>query len=317
MFIQHTPPVSPACVSCLYKKALDRYPTDAPREAVLDYYRRLGEALAHLSDCTCGPEMQECINDIYAATFGDHSAEEVARYAALKHHFNAWMLEFAASEGLADRIRAAADPLREALGYAMTGNYIDFGALGSVDEDKLRTLLRGASERVPADSPAYKRLVTRLREAKRLVYLTDNCGEVVLDKLLIEYLCAADPTLSVTVMVRGRPILNDATREDAQEVGLDRLPSVRLLDNGDGLAGTSLGRISPEALDALTSADLILSKGQGNYETLQGCGLPICYAFLCKCTLFATRFSVPLYTGMLCWEEDGGDERNEGNGRDA
>ncbi len=300
--IAHNPPVAPACVSCLFKKALEHYPEDASREAILDYHRRLGAYLADFPDRTCGPEIQERINAIHAAAFGDHSAEEIARYAVLKRHFNTLMMDFAASEALPARIRAAADPLREALGYAMTGNYIDFGALGSVDEDKLRELLCGASDRVPADSPAYEKLLSRLREAERLVYLTDNCGEVVMDKLLIEYLCEAYPTLSITVIVRGKPVLNDATREDALRIGLDKLPTVRLLDNGDGLAGTALARISPEARAALTAADLIIAKGQGNYETLQGCGLPICYAFLCKCALFASRFSVPLYTGMLCWE---------------
>ncbi len=312
----HTAAVSPVCVSCLLKKALDRYPADAPREVVLDYQRRLGDYLAHLPDITCGPEIQERINAIHAAVFGDHSAEEIARYAAIKHHFNALMLDFAAAEDLPARLRAASDPLREALGFAMTGNFIDFGAFDSVDESKLRDLLGDASDRVPADSPDYAALVERLAAARRLVYLTDNCGEAVMDKLLIEYLREAYPALAITVIVRGRPVLNDATMEDAVQIGLDRIPDIRVIGNGDGLAGTALSRISPEARDALTAADLILAKGQGNYETLQGCGLPICYAFLCKCALFASRFSVPLYSGMLCWE-DMGNGGNEASGENA
>ncbi len=261
--------------------------------------------LADLPDRTCGPEIQERINRLHADLFGDSSAEEIPHYAAVKSYFNTLMLDFAAAEELPARIRSAAEPLREALGYAMVGNYIDFGALGSVDEGKLRIMLADASERVPADSEAYAILLERLSTARELVYLTDNCGEVVMDKLLIEYLREAYPHLSITVLVRGKPILNDATREDAMEIGLDRIPGIRVMDNGDGLAGTALGRISPAARDALGAADLILAKGQGNFETLQGCGLPICYAFLCKCRLFADRFGVPMYTGMLCWESEG------------
>ncbi len=304
----HNSPVSPACVSCLYKKALDRYPADASRGDILAYHRLLGGALAHLPDCTSGPEMQERINELYASVFGDNAAAEVENYAALKRHFNRLMADFAETECLSARICAAADPLRLALGYAMTGNFIDFGAMSTVDETTLRTLLAEASDRVPADSPAYTRLVERLATTRRLVYLTDNCGEIVMDKLMIAYLRETYPAMDITVMVRGAPVLNDATMEDAAEVGLDRIPGIRVMGNGDGLAGTSLSRISADALAALESADLILAKGQGNYETLQGSGLPVCYAFLCKCTLFATRFSVPLYTGMLCWEngEDGG-----------
>ncbi len=305
----HTPPVSPACVSCLFKKAFDRCPSDAPREAVLLYHRRLGRLLAELPDRTCGPELQESINALHAEIFGDSSAEEIPHFAAIKSYFNTLMMDFAASENLRARIRGAGEPLREALAYSLIANYIDFGALGSVDEGKLRLLLRDAAERVPADSAAYTELSERLATARRLVFLTDNCGEVVMDRLLIEYLQEAYPALSITVVVRGRPILNDATLADAAEIGLDALPGIRVMDNGDGLAGTALGRISPEALAALTSADLILAKGQGNYETLQGSGLPICYAFLCKCRLFADRFGVPMYTGMLCWEDGGETEK--------
>ena len=90
--------------------------------------------------------------------------------------------------------------------------------------------------------------------------------------------------------------------EDARQVGLDRMDGITLLDNGDRLAGTDLTRISPEALTAITEADLVIAKGQGNYETLHGCGLNIYYDFLCKCQFFADRFGVPVYTGMLVSE---------------
>lgn len=298
----HTPTLAPACVSCLFEKAITRYPADAPREAVLTYQRRLGALLASLPDRTCGPEILESITNIHIEVFGDHSGEEIARYAVIKRHFNALMADFAAAEDLSARIRAASDPLREALGFSMTGNYIDFGALGSVDEDQLRALLADASDRVPADSAAYADLVSRLSTARRLTFLTDNCGEVVMDMLLIDYLREAYPDLDITVILRGAPVLNDATMEDAAQIGLDRMEGIRVMGNGDRLAGTALGRISPEAREAITSADIILAKGQGNYETMNGCGLPVCYAFLCKCAVFADRFGVPRYTGMLCWD---------------
>ena len=301
--LNHNPLLAPACVTCLFGKAIERYPAEATREEILTYQRRLGELLANLPDRTCGPAILEIITAIHAEVFGDHSDEETARYADIKRHFNALMADFAATEELPARIRAAADPLREALGYAMTGNYIDFGALGSVDEKKLSALLTDAAERVPADSEAYADLVSRLSAARRLVFLTDNCGEVVMDMLLIGYLREAYPELDITVILRGAPVLNDATMEDAAQIGLDRMEGIRVMGNGDGLAGTALGRISPEAREAITAADVILAKGQGNYETLNGCGLPICYAFLCKCSVFAERFGVSRYTGMLTWED--------------
>ena len=103
-------------------------------------------------------------------------------------------------------------------------------------------------------------------------------------------------------VVRDHPVLNDATMDDVHQVGLDQLDGIRVMGNGDRLAGTDIDRISPEAKEALLTADLILAKGQGNYETLQGCGLPVYYAFLCKCRFFADRFGVPTYTGMLVRE---------------
>lgn len=300
----HSPLLNPACVGCLMKKQMDRYPASATREQALTYIRRLGEMMATLPDRTGGPEILERITDIRAAVFGEAAREVEVDYAAIKTYYNRRMLELSEESGAAARIRAAADPLRAALGYAMTGNFIDFGAMDSVDEGKLGALLEDAPHRVAEDNPAYAALSAELATARRLTYLLDNCGEIVMDRLLIVLLLERYPHLSVTVLVRGAPVLNDVTLEDAHQVGLDRLEGVRVMSNGDRLAGTALGRISAEARAALEESDLILAKGQGNFETLLGCGLNIYYAFLCKCDLFARRFDVPIYTGMLVREKD-------------
>ena len=297
------PLLHPACVSCLIKKQIDRYPANASREQVLTYMRRLGELMATLPDRTGGPAIMEAITDIRREVFGPTAAEVERDYGTIKAHFNQLMMEIVASEGISARIREAEDPLRAALGYAMTGNFIDFGAMDSVDEEALRGLLATASEQVAATDPVYRALAQELAEAGRLTFLTDNCGEIVMDKLLTEVIRRLYPDLAITVLVRGAEVLNDATMEDAIQVGFHRLDGVTLMGNGDRLAGTALHRISPEARTAITEADLIIAKGQGNYETLQGCGLNVYYAFLCKCDFFASRFGVPVYTGMLVREK--------------
>ncbi len=304
MSTPYTPVLHPACVSCLIKKQIDRYPASAPREQVLAYMRRLGEMMASLPDRTGGPAIMEAITDIRREIFGEAAAEVEADYPALKTHFNALMMEFASSEGLLHRITAAEDSLRAALGYAMTGNFIDFGAMDAVDEKKLRALLADAPDRVNPSAPAYLALRAELASAGHLTFLTDNCGEIVMDKLLVQTLRRLYPDLHITVIVRGGQVLNDATMEDATQVGMTDVEGVTVLDNGDRLAGTDLSRISDEALAAVTEADLVIAKGQGNYETLHGCGLPVYYAFLCKCAFFADRFGVPVYTGMLIREKD-------------
>ena len=296
------PLLHPACVSCLIKKQIDRYPASAPREQVLTYMRRLGELMASLPDRTGGPAIMEAITDLRREVFGAAADEVEHNYPAIKRHFNALMMKTLATHGISHTVMTSPDPLRTALGYAMTGNFIDFGAMDSVDETKLTALLAESPTRVSPDLPAYTDLRADLQSARRLVLLTDNCGEIVMDKLLTEALRALYPDLSVTVIVRGGEVLNDATVEDAVQVGFDSVEGVTVLGNGDRLAGTDLTRISSEARAAVTNADLIIAKGQGNYETLQGCGLNIYYAFLCKCQFFADRFGVPVYTGMLVRE---------------
>ena len=104
--------------------------------------------------------------------------------------------------------------------------------------------------------------------------------------------------MNITFCVRGGPAQNDATREDAAAVGIP----FPVIDNGNNIPGTELSALSPEAKAALDSADLIIAKGQGNAETLLGCGYNIFYAFLIKCPRFIDRFHKPKLTPMLISE---------------
>ena len=137
--------------------------------------------------------------------------------------------------------------------------------------------------------------------AKRLVYFTDNCGEIVTDKLLISVLREINPNLYITVIVRGKPVLNDATLEDARDVHMAEVAQ-KVMDNGTGMPGNVIGAISKEAMDEVESADVLISKGQGNYEGLSGCGLHMYYFFLCKCEMFMRRFEVEQFTGIMTRE---------------
>ncbi len=300
-----TPRLDPACVSCLVKKQIDRYPPTASPDEVMLYLRRLGALIADLPTHAGGPHVMEAITRLRYELFGDAARAMDGDYAPIKTHFNTLMAATVITRDLRGRIKADPDPLRVALGYAMVGNFIDFGAMDSVDEQKLAALLDRAPAEIPADHPVLLALKDELAHAREAVLLCDNCGEIALDRLLCETLIDLYPTLHLTVLVRGAPVLNDATLRDAHEVGLDTLPAARvtLLDNGDTLAGTDPDRLSAAARRALLAADVILSKGMGNFETLRTSRLPVYYAFLCKCSLFATRFSVDLYTGVLAREE--------------
>ena len=132
------------------------------------------------------------------------------------------------------------------------------------------------------------------------MYLTDNAGEIGFDRVFAEQIAKKYPQLAITFCVRGGPVLNDATREDAAEVGVP----FPIIDNGNTIGGTELRLLSDEARNALESADVIIAKGMGNVETAYGCGYNIYYAFLVKCQMFADRFGKPLMTPMLVRELD-------------
>ena len=147
------------------------------------------------------------------------------------------------------------------------------------------------------DAREYSRFLDELSQASFLVYLTDNCGEIVLDKIVLKLLKEMYPQLSIQVIVRGAPVVNDADLDTAIYVGLNRI--VPVMGNGSAIAGTDLDDISDKARQAIEKADLIISKGQGNFETLHGCGLNVYYLFLCKCDWFVRRFQAERFQGMF------------------
>ena len=276
------------CMSCLVKNISD-IPEQVSEPDRISYMQQVFRILADAPLSASAPEIVCEINRLKRERLGIEN-----EFAELKQHFNEFVMR--CKVPIRKKIHSAADPLLTAIQYALVGNYIDFGAMDHVDEQYLLDFLSTASN-IQLDSAAYAHLQNELAKAKHLLFLTDNCGEIVLDKLLIEVLKTQYPALSITVMVRGEPVLNDATMEDAHQVGLNRITPV--IDNGNGIAGTCLDELSPQGRDAVDKADLILSKGQGNFETLRGCGKNVFYLFLCKCDLFARVFQVPKLTGML------------------
>ena len=201
-------------------------------------------------------------------------------------------------DAIRSRVRSAADPVLAGLQFAILGNYLDFAALqGQVSFSALEGMLDEALE-MEIDRQVYDRLLSELAAGKRLLYLTDNAGEIGFDRIFAEELARAFPQLEITFCVRGGPAANDATREDAAAVGLP----FPVIDNGNLVPGTQLDQLSQEAQAAMDAADVILAKGMANTETMLGCGRNVYYAFLVKCQRFVTRFGKPLFTPMLVRE---------------
>ena len=277
------------CISCLTKKYMDKYPEEASEEQKVEFSQRVLKLISEAPLDLSAPVLVRSINNIRREMF-DYQDEFVEE----KAHFNQLMLEW--EEEIASWIRASNEPLKLALQLAMTGNYIDFGAVKSVDEDYLTDALKSSNQR-EIDEEVFVDLQKDLEKAKHLVYLTDNCGEIVLDKLFVKELQREYPRLEISVVVRGGAVLNDAQLADAKQVGLTEL--VEVLDNGNSIAGTWLPEVAEPAKNKIMTADVVIAKGQANFETLRGCGMNVYYIFLCKCEMFARQFGVETFTGML------------------
>ncbi len=179
------------------------------------------------------------------------------------------------------------DRLEGGVRAAIAGNVIDFGIYDSVDLD------RSLSEtfRFPLSGTDFRKFAEDLSGASRVLYLCDNAGEIVFDRILIEVLRSLGK--EVTAVVKGVPVINDATMEDAEAAGLRDAASAVMHNGNDGI-GTLLELCSREFLEAYRSADLIISKGQANYETLaQERDDRIYFLFKVKCPVVAAALGRP------------------------
>lgn len=282
--------LNPFCMCCALNKQEQKIRHYPDMEKKTEYMKKVMALIANTEENDCAPSLSVDIQKLYSS-FWNCPMED---FTKIKKEFNQLMLNMEAS--IEDKIRKANDPLEKALLYARIGNYIDFAALSNVDQSTVITLLDEKSSEA-LDEKEYKNFLRDLSSARKLVYLTDNCGEVVLDKLAVKILKEQYPDLDITVIVRGYPVVNDATMEDAEEIGLTDL--VKVIGNGSNVGGTWIPGINAEARELLYDADLIIAKGQGNFETLNDCGLNIYYLFLCKCDLFQRRFHAENLQGMF------------------
>ncbi len=179
---------------------------------------------------------------------------------------------------LAKDFVAQEDSFRRAVLVSIVGNSFDFGVLG-FDADKAtgkETMLGQFEHGLDVDDT--DRMKSMLRD---VVYLADNCGEIVFDNLLFEEIHKLGGR--ITLVVRGAPILNDATMKEVRELGIDRMVD-RVLTTGSNAIGVCLKEAPPELVEALGNASLIISKGMANYETMSEYDFkPIAYLLKTKC----------------------------------
>lgn len=187
------------------------------------------------------------------------------------------------------RIAESFDPLTMAVRYAITGNIIDLGAKNNVGYGEIYTELQSAPmQPIFGELETFKQTAAR---AKTILYLADNAGEIFFDRLLIERLDAR----KVTLVVRGAPVINDATLDDAKAARLADIATV--MDNGSDAPGTLLGDCSAEFVRQFAEADMVIAKGQGNFESLSDERRDIFFLFRAKCGVISRHsgYSVGTY----------------------
>jgi len=262
------------CIPCFVRQALDsaRLVTDDEQihEKVVREVLRLA---ADLDMSQSPPVIGQRIHRLIRKLICNNDP-----YHELKERFNRLALRMCAE--LEERVRTSEDPLETAVRLAIAGNIIDLGVKTSIKESDVEKIIRDC---LTADfnSRQVEEFRNAVSRAEKILYLADNAGEIVFDRLLIEQL----PCEKVTVVVKGNPIINDATIEDADVAGLTRI--VEVIDNGSDAPGTILESCSQAFRNRFAESDLVIAKGQGNYETLSDADKNIFFILKAKCPVIA------------------------------
>jgi len=210
---------------------------------------------------------------------------EVDPYSTIKSVYNKKAL--ALYPEMKNLVTHASDRIETAVRIAIAGNVIDFGISPTNNEIELNKII-DETMRKPIAVNDLEELREALENEERILYIADNAGEIVFDRVFIEEI----PRFSerVTFAVKGQAVLNDATLKDAEETDMTGI--VRVIDNGSDAPGTILETCSKRFRNEFSQADLVISKGQGNYETLSDCGEKCCFLLKAKCPVIAGHFGI-------------------------
>jgi len=262
------------CVPCFLKQALEaaRMASDDP-QAHVRVLRAVARAVSEMDMDDTPPSMGQVIHRVVRRETGVDDP-----YRGVKDRFNSLALSMYPK--MKQRVASSDDPFGTAVRLAVAGNIIDFGARSDIDETTLERSIEESLGWEPADG-ALEELRSAVGSAGDILYVGDNAGEIVFDRILIEEM----PVERITFAVRGAPIINDVTADDAEFAGLAGL--VPVIDNGSDAPGTMLEDCSRAFRDRFESAELVIAKGQGNYETLSQAPGRIFFVLKAKCPVIA------------------------------
>lgn len=263
------------CIPCFIRQALEvaRFVSDdrAVHERVV---RRVLDIAARIDLVKQPPVVSQLIHRELRQITGRPDP-----YRAVKDRFNQAAVRLLPE--LSANVERSPDILASAVRFAIAGNAMDLGPESAVTPEDLRqTIFQAYSEPLYGNLEGFRSAIS---SADCILYLADNAGEIVLDRLLIEQL----PRERIILAVRGGQVINDATLADAETAGLPSL--VKVIDNGSDAPGTILNDFSAEFREVFRKADIIIAKGQGNYETLSDGPEKVFFLLKVKCPVIASR----------------------------
>ncbi|MBN2298585.1 MAG: DUF89 family protein [Deltaproteobacteria bacterium] len=267
------------CIACLVKQAVEISKLHIPKDSQDPFIR---DVLVRISSMDYSKPPPVMAAEMYSMIKGLTGITDP--YEEIKRYYNEKALTLYPE--LERLVADSEDPFETALRIAVAGNIIDFG-IGTKDSIQIRATIETAlKDRFAIDR--IHELRQRLTDARLVLYLADNAGEIVFDRLFIEQIGAG----RVVCAVRHAPIINDATLDDAEDAGLINV--CRVISSGCTAPGTLLPLCSQEFKDIFESADVVVSKGQGNFETLNQSDRDIFFLFMTKCPVISREVGVPV-----------------------
>lgn len=270
------------CIPCVVNQAIKA----ADMAGLADKDELLRKVFAYLSKADFkGSSTPELIGEIFALLKKEIGNSDP--YKETRAHYNKMFLKQLPQ--LEQEIDTAKDSFLEAIKYAIIGNIIDFNPIHNLlFSNIIECFLRLKEEKLAIDDS--NSLMQEIMKAKTILYLGDNCGEICLDKLLIKKIKKLNPSCHVFFGVRGEPVVNDSIEEDAYFVGMDDYATI--ISNGDSSLGTVLYRTSARFQEIYKNADMVIAKGQANYECLSEEYKNIYFLLMTKCGVIASDIGV-------------------------
>jgi len=269
------------CIPCFFRQALEgaRIVKASPRQQkqIIDEFAR---RIPKISLEASPPEIARFGYKLLSAVSPDKDP-----YRAIKQKSNRCALGLLRK--LRDKVSRSKNRLLTAVELAIAGNIIDFGVKNNLNvKAELKKILAEESRVIHKQSIFhYREFRQALKRARNILYLADNAGEVVFDRILTEEIKKAYPDKGIYYAVKAKPVINDALLEDAKACGIGKV--ARVISNGTDAPGTILALCSKEFKQIYRNADMIISKGQGNFESLSQEKRPIFFLFMVKCQVVA------------------------------